>query len=137
MMNKVLETGRLTKDAKIVKHNGRDSATAYLTVAVQDNFATKGEYLTQFIPMQTYLKSNQIAYFEKLAKGDLVEVEARLKSAVWSKDNEKIHELQVHIEAIRVLVKSKQTTTDNNAEPSNEPNAVDNGMRFDEDDLPF
>ena len=109
MMNKTMNTGRLTKDVKIIKHNGRDSATAYLTVAVQDNFATKGEYLTQFIPMQTYLKSNQIAYFEKLAKGDLVEVEGLLKSATWAKDGGTVHELQVHIESIRVLAKAKQT----------------------------
>lgn len=136
MLNKTFQVGRLTKQPHIIKHEGRESATAYFVVAVKDNFKSKNEYATQFISAQSYLKNqNSIDYYSKLGTGDLVELTGMLRFSTWT-DNQNVqkHSLQVHAESIRVLKRAKQNTTSNfndSYSSSNTTNFNNQDNRFD------
>lgn len=70
-----IATGRLTREANIYE-NKDGSHKVKLTVAVKDNFKSKGEFGTQFVPVEAFVPKDSkiLPVYEGLAKGDLVSV---------------------------------------------------------------
>ena len=150
-MNITKFTGRLTKEIIIKEHANGQTATAFFTLAVKDDFKSNGAYQTQFIPMQAFIKTdNARQYFEGFSKGDLVAVEGRMKSTSWEKNGTMQYGLQINVEKINLLKKHTQGTnsiqnniSNHQEQTSNQAPAYDyvaeNGNPFNDlqDDLPF
>lgn len=85
-MNKVLLTGRLTKDAQMTMAGTADLVT--FTVAVQRDFKNKetGEYDADFIYCKAWNRTAEFInqYFKK---GDIIEIEGSWRHDSWQDDS--------------------------------------------------
>lgn len=99
--NNVTLVGRTTRAPKIIK-NSDDSHKVMFTLAVSDNYKTKGKVLAQYVPVQAFLPkdSPMLAMYESIEKGQLLGVSAQLRSVNYEKDGERVYEIQIQIQTI-------------------------------------
>lgn len=88
-MNKVLITGRLTKDPEMRQVGSSDFSTlATFTVAVQRDFKNKetGQYDADFIYCKAWRQTAEFIsqYFKK---GDIIEIEGNWRHDSWQDDS--------------------------------------------------
>lgn len=81
--NLVTLTGRLAGDP-VLRNNSDGSATALFTLFVQRNYANRGEYLSDRIPLQARVNNpgNPKNPFAIMRAGDLVQVSGAVESFV-------------------------------------------------------
>lgn len=131
MINRVIITGRLTKDVEL-KYSQSGNAVANMTVAVNRTFANaQGEKETDFINVVVFRKQAENAA-NFLQKGSLVGVDGRIQSRSYEgQDGRRVYVTEVVAESVQFL----------------EPKGNDNGQsrqqeQFEttdvqDDDLPF
>lgn len=122
-MNKVLLTGRLTKEVVVATSNNNHEYS-FNTLAVKREFKnSNGKYDSDYInltftePKTTFLKNY-------VSKGDMVEIEGKWRNKK-DKDNHTIDYLQV--ESLSILVKAQTKVDDEEVEEENLP----------KDEMPF
>lgn len=101
--------GRLTRDAKLFE-NKDGSHKAVLTIAVRDNFRTKGEYGTQFVPVEAFVPkdSNMLAMYQGLKKGQKIGVAYAVTTpAPYQKDGETVYPVVLQIQSLDTSFESK------------------------------
>jgi single-strand DNA-binding protein len=131
MINRVIITGRLTKDVEL-KYSQSGNAVANMTVAVNRTFANaQGEKETDFVNVVVFRKQAENAA-NFLSKGSLVGVDGRIQSRSYEgQDGRRVYVTEVVAESVQFL----------------EPKGNDNGQsrqqeQFEstdvqDDDLPF
>ena len=95
--------GRITK-TPVMMENKDGSKKAFVTLAVQDNFAsgTDKERKTQFINLEGFVpKDRKSSVYEKLEVGDKVAIQYRVETPSYEKDGEKIYKTALVIENIQ------------------------------------
>lgn len=92
-MNKVILTGRLTKDSELKFTPGTGTAVANFTIAVDTGFGDKKE--TAFINIVVWGKSAEVAA-ERTHKGSKVLVQGRINTRSYdAKDGHKVYVTEV------------------------------------------
>ena len=149
-MNKVLLTGRLTRDADVRTNEAGEITVARGTIAVDDRPLKDGTKVTHFPNIVAF--GRQAAFLEKYGKqGVKFEVEGRITTGSYTnKDGVKVYTTDVTVESIRFAESkgSKAASTSTSAEtPEENPSsgiATDadgfmsiNGDLDDEFELPF
>ena len=103
LMNFGIGEGRITKKP-VMMENKDGSKKAFVTLAVQDNFAsgTDKERKTQFINLEGFVpKDRKSSVYEKLEVGDKVAIQYRVETPSYEKDGEKIYKTALVIENIQ------------------------------------
>lgn len=101
MYNKTILVGRLTKDPEINSAAGKTPMSGF-TLAVDRG----GDYGTDFIQMKSFGKvADNLVKYKK--KGDLLIVEASLKSNSYEKEGKKIYTQDLIVSNITYLSNSK------------------------------
>lgn len=85
MLNKCFLLGRMTKDPEIRRTNGGTAVTSF-TLAVDRDFKTNGEKVTDFIEVVAWRNTAEFVskYF---SKGRMAIVEGRLQIRDWTEKN--------------------------------------------------
>ena len=95
--------GRITKKP-VMMANKDGSKKAFVTLAVQDNFAsgTDKERKTQFLNLEGFVpKDRKSSVYEKLEVGDKVAIQYRVETPSYEKDGEKVYKTALVIENIQ------------------------------------
>lgn len=135
--NVVILTGRTVRELEIMP-NKNGSKTVLMTLAVNRGKDRDGNQLVDYIQTKAFVakdaKSN--GPFDYIGKGQLVSVEAQLRSGSYEKDGKTIYTTDVIINngGVNLLEGSRVTKGDAKAAPA-EP-VVDEAPISDED-LPF
>lgn len=141
-MNKLILTGRVTKDIDL-RVGDHGSHVALFTLAVSRNYKNQdGEYLIDFIDCIAFNnKANLLHQYVK--KGDLILVEARLENSSYEKNGERKYVKRVIVDNINFLANSqkKEKAEENVQQTINQESDPfkDFGEQYDIDDsqLPF
>lgn len=90
-MNKVIESGRLTKDAEISYAQGNNMAVAKFTLAVERRFKQEGQPTADFIRCIAFGKTAE--FFERFGrKGTKFLIEGRIQTGSYTnKDGQKVY----------------------------------------------
>lgn len=96
--------GRLVDNVKVFD-NSDGSKKVRFTVAEQDNFKNAaGERNAQFVPYEAFIgKDKSLGVYERMHKGDLVEVVASVKNNNYEKNGEKIYGIVLFVEQVNLL----------------------------------
>ena len=132
--------GRLTRNPKIIE-NKNGGKTVLLTVAVERSYKDKdGNRPTDFIPVKAFIqdKAKSNGPFDYMAKGQLVAIEAELRSSQYEKDGETVYGLDVVVKqnGVTLLERAKDASTPAPAKKA-EVTTEAPEMEISEDDLPF
>ena len=95
--------GRVTK-APVIMKNKDGSKKVFVTLAVQDNFASgkDKERKTQFLNLEGFVpKDRQSSVYEKLEVGDKVAIQYRVETPSYEKDGEKVYRTVLVIENVQ------------------------------------
>lgn len=118
-MNKVMLTGRLTKDVEL---RGGDNKVGVLTIAVNRKYTNQqGEREADFPQVKTFKKlaENCAKY---LTKGSLVEIEAEIRTGYYDKDGKRQYTMELIASDVGFLDSRK---ANNNSNPSNGDNSFE------------
>ena len=118
-MNKVIESGRLTKDAEITYTQGNNMAVARFTLAVDRRFKQEGQPTADFIRCIAFGKTAE--FFERFGrKGTKFLIEGRIQTGSYTnKDGQKVYTTDVVVEHAE-FAESKKAENANNT-PCDEP----------------
>lgn len=144
MLNRIVLTGRLTRDPELRRTTG-DTAVASFTLAVDDTMKdVNGEKITTFIGVTVWEKqADNVAKF--LRKGSLVGVDGRIRQRTFErKDGTKASVIEVianHVEFLepkgsREIPNEEIIFDDEPAAPVEESKNLDS-IDVTDDDLPF
>lgn len=138
MLNKFLGIGRNTKDGEL-RTSDNDLKIYTNTIAITNDFKNKnGEYDSEFINYVSY--RNNAEYLSKYSsKGTLVNIEGRIHTRSYEKDNEKKYITEIIVEKASVLDRKKETTSEEEI-PQNittEYDTENSDIQLSEEDLPF
>ncbi len=132
MANFGIMEGRLTRDVNIF-NNKDGSKKVLVNLAVQDNFKSgeNKDYNSQFPQLEHFLnKDSKLKIYDKIKKGDLVEVRYSVRTPHYKKDDGTTeYQLKLAIEDIRVKAYA-QANREANA-------AADAAAKAPEEELPF
>lgn len=95
--------GRVTKAPKIMD-NKDGSKKAFVTLAVQDNFASgkDKEKKTQFINFEGFVPKDRTgSVYDNLAVGDKIAIQYRIETPSYEKDGETIYKTALVVENIQ------------------------------------
>lgn len=97
-MNKVIESGHLTKDAEITYAQGNNMAVARFTLAVDRRFKQEGQPTADFIRCIAFGKTAE--FFERFGhKGTKFLIEGRIQTGSYTnKDGQKVYTTDVVVE---------------------------------------
>lgn len=115
--NNITLVGRLSQDKKVFK-NADGSHNVLLTLAVENNFQSKNpdtkkvETLTNFIPLRAYVPAsvNGLGSWDRVGKGDLISLNARLAAVPYTKDGQVQYPLSVEVDGWPQFLESKAVT---------------------------
>ena len=109
-MNKVVMSGRLTKDIEL-KYTKNNTAVVSNSIAVQRNYKNAdGSYTTDFINIEVW--GSRAEYLSKYAnKGDKVLISGRLQTDSYEKNGTRISTFNIIAEEIEILLTSKKQET--------------------------
>lgn len=130
--------GRLTRDVQIMENKA--GKTVLFTVAVERSYKDKdGKRPTDFIPVKAFIqdKAKSNGPFDYMKKGQLVAVEAELRSSQYEKDGETVYGLDVVVKQNGITLldrpKGAASAKEEDEVPAQEPAE----MEISEEDLPF
>ena len=137
-INSVTLVGRTTRDPKIVE-NKNGGKTVLFTVAVERNYKdSEGNRPVDFVPVKAFIqdKAKSNGPYDYLKKGQLIAVEAELRSSQYEKDGETVYGLDVVVKqsGLTLLERAKGAAS---AKEEVEAPAGDAVLEISEDDLPF
>ena len=128
-MNKVIESGRLTKDAEITYTQGNNMAVARFTLAVDRRFKQEGQPTADFIRCIAFGKTAE--FFERFGrKGTKFLIEGRIQTGSYTnKDGQKVYTTDVVVEETE-FVESKGASNTDNSNSSRPTPSVSNNSDF-------
>lgn len=137
-MNKVIESGRLTKEAEITYTQRNNMAVARFTLAVDRRFKQEGQPTADFISCIAFGKTAE--FFERFGhKGTKFFVEGRIQTGSYTnKDGQKVYTTDVVIE--NAEFGESKNNQQNNDNPPPAPRDNDSFMSIPDDigeELPF
>jgi single-strand DNA-binding protein len=136
MLNRVILTGRLTKDPEI-KYTASGVAVTRFTLAVDRAFSNKqGEKETDFVNIVVWRKqAENVANYTK--KGSLVGVDGRIQTGSYEgQDGKRVYTTEVVAESVQFLDTRK--TAQEGSQPSAPQPPQDTGtIDISDDALPF
>lgn len=137
-MNKVIESGRLTKDAEITYTQGNNMAVARFTLAVDRRFKQEGQPTADFIRCIAFGKTAE--FFERFGrKGAKFLIEGRIQTGSYTnKDGQKVYATDVVVE--NAEFGESKNNQQNNDNPPPAPRNNDSFMSIPDDigeELPF
>lgn len=103
MSNYGVAEGRITK-APVVMDNKDGSKKVFVTLAVQDNFASGAdkERKTQFINLEGFVpKDRKSSVYDKLETGDKVAIQYRVETPSYAKDGQNVYKTALVIESVQ------------------------------------
>lgn len=130
--------GRLTRDPKIIE-NKKGGKTVLFTLAVERNYKdAEGNRPTDFVPVKAFIqdKAKSNGPYDFMAKGQLVAIEAELRSSQYEKDGETIYGLDVIVKQNGVSLLERAKGTETTAKEDEKPESLES-LEISEDDLPF
>lgn len=141
MLNKFLGIGRNTKDGEY-RTSDNDLKIYANTLAITNNFKNKnGNYDSEFINYVAY--RNTAEYLSKYSsKGTMIQIEGRVHTRSYEKDNEKKYITEIIVENASVLERSPEKKKEDIIEeiPQNttsEYDTIGSDIQLDPSDLPF
>ena len=102
--NHGLVKGRLTRDVTVLT-NGDGSKKVLMTVAVRDSFKTQGEYKTQFVNLQGFVRKEtdiEKSVYAYMYKGDMVSIGFEIRNNNYEKNGEMIYEQILFINQVQL-----------------------------------
>ena len=139
-MNKFIGIGRNTKDGEY-RTSESGIATYSNSLAIKNTFKNKeGNYDSEFINYVAYRQTAD--YLSKYSsKGTLVNIEGRIHTRSYEKDNEKQYITEIIVESASILEKrTQEPTLEEIGVPDNfttEYEEKDNSVHIEPNDLPF
>lgn len=137
-MNKVIESGRLTKDAEITYTQGNNVAVARFTLAVDRRFKQEGQPTADFIRCIAFGKTAE--FFEMFGrKGTKFLIEGRIQTGSYTnKDGQKVYTTDVVVENTEFGESKNNQQGNDNPPPAPRDNdgfmSIPNGI---DEELPF
>ena len=121
-MNKVTESGRLTKDAEITYAQGNNMAVARFTLAVDRRFKQEGQPTADFIRCIAFGKTAE--FFERFGrKGTKFLIEGRIQTGSYTnKDGNKVYTTDVVVEEYE-FAESKNANGSSPSQPASNMSA--------------
>lgn len=101
MLNQIVMVGRLVKEVKVEKEEGRN--VGYITLAISRSFKNKnGEYDTDFVDCIAYdnIAENTAEY---CGRGDIIGVKGRIQSKIVEENDIKKSVLEIVAEKVTFL----------------------------------
>lgn len=138
-MNKILLTGRLTKEPELKYTTTTNTAICPFSLAVNRNFKNaEGVYEADFINCIAYRKTAEMMT-TYLHKGDKIEIEGRLQTRSYDdKDGNKKYVSEVIVEHLGFLESKKEGTKTEETEEESDPfQEFNEEIEITDDDLPF
>lgn len=140
-MNKILLTGRLTRDAELTYIPGTGTPKITFTIAVERSYQKdKNNKKVDFINCEQLGKYTE-NLCQYITKGKKIAVEGELNIDTYDKDGEKRNFTKVKVDRLEFLGgDNKQNENNSNFEPSYEPPQGLDPQGFqaiDDDDIPF
>lgn len=137
MLNRFIGIGRNTKDGEY-RTTDKDLQIYTNTLAITNNFKNKeGNYDSEFINYIAYRSTAE--YLSKYStKGTMIQIEGRVHTRSYEKDNEKKYITEIVVESASVLEKKQeQTTLEEIGVPDNYTTEYDSEVHIEPQDLPF
>lgn len=136
-VNTTTLVGRTTRDPQIIE-NKNGGKTVLFTVAVERSYKdSEGNRPVDFVPVKAFIqdKAKSNGPYDYLKKGQLIAVEAELRSSQYEKDGETVYGLDVVVKqsGLTLLERAKGAA----APATKEAEAPAETMEISEDDLPF
>ena len=135
-MNKVIQSGRMTKDAEITYTQGNNMAIARFTLAVDRRFKQEGQPTADFIRCIAFGKTAE--FFERFGrKGTKFLIEGRIQTGSYTnKDGQKVYTTDVVVE--NAEFGESKNSSGSSAEPQPKPDdsfmSIPDGI---DEELPF
>lgn len=136
--NVVILTGRTVRELEIMP-NKNGSKTVLMTLAVNRGKDRDGNQLVDYIQTKAFVakdaKSN--GPFDYISKGQLVSVEAQLRSGSYEKDGKTVYTTDVVINNGGVTLLERSRVAKGDAEVAHEEEPVVDEAPISDEDLPF
>jgi single-stranded DNA-binding protein len=136
--NVVILTGRTAREPKI-EENKNGGKTVLMTIAVNRGKNSKGEQMVDYINTKAFIakdaKSN--GPYDYIGKGQLITVEAQLRSGSYEKDGKTVYTTDVVINNGGVSLLERSRVAKGDAEGAHEEEPVVDADAIGEEDLPF
>lgn len=135
-MNKVVLTGRITKDLELRKTQSNKSVLKFTIAVKKDRKNENGEYLADFI--------NAICWEQKAdylnsysGKGSLIGVVGRIENDSYTnRDGQKVYQTYIVAEQVEILESKKSEPKEYNSMFGGSRDNLGDNL-FDDDELPF
>ena len=137
-MNRVIQSGRLTKDAEITYTQGNNMAVARFTLAVDRRFKQEGQPTADFIRCIAFGKTAE--FFERFGrKGTKFLIEGRIQTGSYTnKDGQKVYTTDVVVENAEFgESKNNQQNNDNPPPAPRDNDGFMNILSDIDEELPF
>lgn len=136
-MNKVIQSGRMTKDAEITYTQGNNMAVARFTLAVDRRFKQEGQPTADFIRCIAFGKTAE--FFERFGrKGTKFLIEGRIQTGSYTnKDGQKVYTTDVVVENTEFCESKSQSNSQPQPAPSNDNSWMSIPDNLDDSSLPF
>lgn len=136
-MNKVIESGRLTKDAEITYTQGNNMAVARFTLAVDRRFKQEGQPTADFIRCIAFGKTAE--FFERFGrKGTKFLIEGRIQTGSYTnKDGQKVYTTDIVVEEQEFCESKSSNQQSDGPQPSSSDGFMNLPMGVEDEGLPF
>ncbi len=138
-INSVTLVGRTTRDPKIVE-NKNGGKTVLFTVAVERNYKdSEGNRPTDFVAVKAFIqdKAKSNGPYDYLKKGQLIGVEAEVRTSQYEKDGETVYSQDIVVKQNGLSLLDRPKGSASAKEEAAEAPAEAAGLEISEDDLPF
>ena len=128
-MNKVVITGRITKDIELRKTKNNKIVAEIYVACNRDFKDQEGNYITDFI--KTYVWENEANFLSKYAKkGSLIAVAGKIETNTYVKNDQKVYSTYINAEHVEILSNPKSERQDFEEKPNN-------NVIIEQEELPF
>lgn len=138
-INSVTLVGRTTRDPKIVE-NKNGGKTVLFTVAVERNYKdSEGNRPTDFVAVKAFIqdKAKSNGPYDYLKKGQLIGVEAEIRTSQYEKDGETVYSQDIVVKQNGLSLLDRPKGSASAKEEVAEAPAEAADLEISEDDLPF
>ena len=138
-VNTTTLVGRTTRDPQIIE-NKNGGKTVLFTVAVERSYKdSEGNRPVDFVPVKAFIqdKAKSNGPYDYLKKGQLIAVEAELRSSQYEKDGETVYGLDVVVKQSGLTLLERAKGAASAKEEVAEAPAEAADLEISGDDLPF
>ena len=138
-VNTTVLVGRTTRDPQIIE-NKNGGKTVLFTLAVERSYKdSEGNRPVDFVPVKAFIqdKAKSNGPYDYLKKGQLIAVEAELRSSQYEKDGETVYGLDVVVKQSGLTLLERAKGAASAKEEVAEAPDEEAVLELSEDDLPF